>query len=97
MRSDVNPAFQYAAQNYSRLGGDQRLMNRPMEMMSVAERQRINDMARGMADMQRPTMAPGKGAGAQPPQSEVLGRIMPLIGQMGIGSLRGSATPMPPQ
>jgi hypothetical protein len=97
MRPNVSPAFQYAAQNYSRLGGAQRLMDRPMEMMSVAERQRINDMAQGMSGMQRPTMAPGKGAGAQPPQSEVLGRIMPLIGQMGIGSLRGSATPMPPQ
>lgn len=96
-QQNVSPAFQYAAQNYPRLGGAQRLMDRPMEMMSVAERQRINDMAQGMAGMQRPTMAPGKGAGAQPPQSDVLRRIMPVIGQMGIGSLRGSATPMPPQ
>jgi len=97
MRPNVSPAFQYAAQNYSRLGGAQRLMDRPMEMMSVAERQRINEMAQGMAGMQRPTPFPGKGAGTQPPQSEVLRRIMPVIGQMGIGSLRGSATPMPPQ
>jgi hypothetical protein len=66
-----------------------------MEMMSVAERQRINDMAQGMAGMQRPTMFPGKGSAAQPPQSDVLRRIMPVIGQMGIGGLRGSATPMP--
>jgi hypothetical protein len=58
---NVSPAFQYAAQNYQRLGGSQRLMDRPMEMMSVAERQRINDMAQGMADRQRPTPFPGKG------------------------------------
>ena len=48
----LSPAFQYAAQNYQRLGGAQRLMDRPMEMMSVAERQRINEMAQGMADSQ---------------------------------------------
>ena len=51
-RANVSPAFQYAAQNYQRLGGAQRLMDRPMEMMSVAERQRINEMAQGMADSQ---------------------------------------------
>jgi len=79
MRPDVSPAFQYAAQNYARLGGAQRLMDRPMEMMSVAERQRINEMAQGMAGMQRPTPFPGKGAGAQPAQPDVVNRIMPLI------------------
>jgi hypothetical protein len=63
---NVSPAFQYAAQNYQRLGGSQRLMDRPMEMMSVAERQRINDMAQGMADRQRPTPFPGKGGGQLP-------------------------------
>jgi hypothetical protein len=89
MRPNVSPAFQYAAQNYSRLGGAQRLMDRPMEMMSVAERQRINEMAQGMAGMQRPTPFPGKGAGAQPVQPDVVNRIMPLISQMGIGGLRG--------
>jgi len=89
MRPDVSPAFQYAAQNYARLGGAQRLMDRPMEMMSVAERQRINEMAQGMAGMQRPTPFPGKGAGAQPAQPDVVNRIMPLISQMGIGGLRG--------
>ena len=89
MRPDVSPAFQYAAQNYARLGGAQRLMDRPMEMMSVAERQRINEMAQAMAGMQRPTPFPGKGAGAQPAQPDVVNRIMPLISQMGIGGLRG--------
>jgi len=88
-QQNVSSAFQYAAQNYNRLGGSQRLMDRPMEMMSVAERQRINEMAQGMAGMQRPTMAFGKGAGAQPPQSDVARRIMPFISQMGIGGLRG--------
>ena len=48
----TSPAFQYAAQNYSTLGGAQRLGPRPMEMMSVAERRQINDMAQGMADQE---------------------------------------------
>ena len=47
---DMSPAFQYAAQNYATLGGSQRLGPRPMEMMSVAERRQINDMAQAMAD-----------------------------------------------
>jgi hypothetical protein len=49
---NMSPAFQYAAQNYDVLGGSQRIAPRPMEMMSVAERQRINDMAQGMADQE---------------------------------------------
>ena len=47
---NMSPAFQYAAQNYDILGGAQRLAPRPMEMMSVAERQQINRMAEGMAN-----------------------------------------------
>ena len=49
---NMSPAFQYAAQNYDVLGGSQRLAPRPMEMMSVAERGQINDMAQAMADEQ---------------------------------------------
>jgi hypothetical protein len=105
---NVSPAFQYAAQNYQRLGGSQRLMDRPMEMMSVAERQRINDMAQGMADRQRPTPFPGKGGQRPTPfpgkgvqnfspdgmrQSDTLGRLLPLISQMGLGGFRGSGMP----
>ena len=48
--TNMSPAFQYAAQNYDVLGGSQRLAPRPMEMMSVAERKRINDMSQAMAD-----------------------------------------------
>jgi hypothetical protein len=48
-RSKTYPAFQYAAQNYQR-GGSQRLMDRPIEMMSAAERRTINDMSRAMAE-----------------------------------------------
>jgi hypothetical protein len=122
-RANVSPAFQYAAQNYQRLGGAQRLMDRPMEMMSVAERQRINEMAQGMADSpsrgrlgptqadlekimrgkgggnpaipfsQRPTFFPGKGGDTQ--QSETINRILPLISQMGLASLRGPGMPPP--
>jgi hypothetical protein len=49
---NMSPAFQYAAQNYDVLGGSQRLAPRPMEMMSVAERQRINEIAQGMEERQ---------------------------------------------
>ena len=124
-RANVSPAFQYAAQNYQRLGGAQRLMDRPMEMMSVAERQRINEMAQGMADSQsrrrlgptpadleqimrgkgggnpaipfsqRPTFIPGKGGDRQQP--ETVNRLLPLISQMGLASLRGPGMPPPVQ
>jgi len=49
---NASPAFNYAAQNYATLGGSQRLAPRPMEMMSVAERRQINDMAQAMADQE---------------------------------------------
>ena len=48
--TNMSPAFQYAAQNYGTLGGSQRLAPRPMEMMSVAERNRVNDMSQAMAN-----------------------------------------------
>ena len=104
----LSPAFQYAAQNFDRLGGSQRLMDRPMEMMSVAERQRINDMAQGMQNVPfdgrvtpRPTPFPGKGNVRFEPQPspdgmrqpETLSRILPLLGQMGLGGFRGSGMP----
>ena len=41
----TSPAFRYAGQNYDRLGGMQRTMPRPMEMMSSGERQQIGRMA----------------------------------------------------
>lgn len=52
---NASPAFNYAAQNYATLGGAQRLAPRPMEMMSVAERQQINRMAEGMLPQPMPT------------------------------------------
>ena len=95
-QQNLSPAFQRAAQNYNRLGGMQRTMDRPMEMMSVAERQRINQMAQGMAGMQRPTQSFGKGAGMQRPTipSGKGGANPALLSAMfgsGIGSFRGSA------
>ena len=72
---NMSPAFQYAAQNYDVLGGAQRLAPRPMEMMSVAERQQINRMAEGMANPPRigpprfglPGIPPGYGGQGVPP------------------------------
>ena len=40
----TSPAFRYAAQNYGRLGGQQRMYDRPQEMMSQRERQGVNDI-----------------------------------------------------
>ena len=56
----VSPAFQYAAQNYDRLGGAQRLMPRSMPMLSMAERQKVNDMARNMAEQEANRAAENK-------------------------------------
>ncbi len=44
----TSPAFRYAAQNYGRLGGQQRMYDRPMEMMSQRERQGVNRIYDGM-------------------------------------------------
>jgi hypothetical protein len=41
---NLSPAFQYAAQNYDILGGMQRVMPHPIEMMSARERSQIMDM-----------------------------------------------------
>jgi len=38
---NISPAFQYAAENYDILGGEQRTAPRPIEMMSAAERAQI--------------------------------------------------------
>jgi len=95
---NLSPAFQYAAQNYSRLGGSQRLMDRPMEMMSVAERQRINEMAQGMLPQTPPQVGPnevasilsrmsaGKGGGMVQPQTP---RPMPRPSQVNNRPLPG--------
>lgn len=40
----TSPAFRYAAQNYDRLGGQQRMYDRPQEMMSQRERQGVTDI-----------------------------------------------------
>ena len=49
MQQATSPAFNYAAQNYGQLGGQQRMYDRPMEMMSRRERQGVNQMAERMA------------------------------------------------
>ena len=44
MNPNLSPAFRYAAQNYDILGGAQRVMPRPAEMMSARERAEIMNM-----------------------------------------------------
>ena len=60
----TSPAFRYAAQNYGRLGGQQRMYDRPMEMMSQRERQGVRDIR---DDMNRayPQPMPFYGQGPQ--------------------------------
>ena len=90
MRPGVSPAFQYAAQNYQRLGGSQRLMDRPIEMMSSAERGTINDMSRAMAEQAQQAQQQqqqyemglrlmGKGGGAVAPQPFVPRAVQPMM------------------
>jgi hypothetical protein len=59
----TSPAFNYASQNYGRLGGMQRTMPRPMEMMSQRERQQIGRIADSFGPRPMPGMGGGKGGG----------------------------------
>mgnify|MGYP003633066253 CR=1 FL=1 len=54
----TSPAFRYAGQNYDRLGGQQRMYDRPMEAMSQRERQGVRDVRDDM-DRFRPMPLPG--------------------------------------
>ena len=102
---NMSPAFQYAAQNYETLGGSQRLAPRPMEMMSVAERQQINDMAQGMADQQAAEndyqagmdmvmRGGGKGGPRTGPQIPRDPRMIPRFGGKGGGGVAPQIPPM---
>ena len=55
----TSPAFRYAGQNYDRLGGQQRMYDRPGEMMSQRERQGVRDIYDNM-DQFRPMPMPGR-------------------------------------
>lgn len=79
----TSPAFLYAAQNYDRLGGMQRMMPRPPEMMSVAERQQFYpDM---YAPMPAPPVAPAAAPEPEPTADpySILGRIAPFLQRYG--------------
>lgn len=53
-----SPAFRYAGRNYGRLGGMQRTMPRPMEMMSQRERQQIGRIADSFPPRRRGPIVP---------------------------------------
>lgn len=102
---NMSPAFQYAAQNYETLGGSQRLGPRPMEMMSVAERRQINDMAQTMADQQAQQnqyqqgmdmvlRGGGKGGPRTGPQIPRDPRMTPRFGGKGRGGFAPQIPPM---
>jgi hypothetical protein len=92
--------FRYAAQNYDRLGGMQRTMPRPMEMMSRAERQQIGRIADSFQPqpMQNPYVGilqrgiSAKGGGRTMPQRP------PMSGKGGGRTVRqtGGGMPRPP-
>ena len=74
-----SPAFRYAAQNYDRLGGMQRTMPRPMEMMSRAERQQIGRIADSFQP--QPMQNPYVGILQRGISAKGGGRTMPQRGQ----------------
>jgi len=52
-RRSLSPAFNYASQNYDRLGGMQRMRDRPEEMMSGRDRRGIDEI-NNLARLPRP-------------------------------------------
>lgn len=72
-----SPAFRYAAQNYNRLGGMQRTMPRPMEMMSRGERQQIGRIADSFQPRLMPMQNPYVGILQRGISSKGGGRTMP--------------------
>ena len=101
----TSPAFRYAAQNYGRLGGQQRMYDRPMEMMSQRERQGVNriydDMntirpmfqQQGIAQLLQNALT-NKGGGRTAPQPQMpryttMPRYQPMPYQGGLPSMGG--------
>ena len=74
----TSPAFRYAGQNYDRLGGMQRSMPRPMEMMNTSERQQIGQMADRM-EQPMPMQNPYVGILQRGISAKGGGRTMPQI------------------
>jgi len=93
----TSPAFRYAAQNYDRLGGQQRMYDRPMEMMSQRERQGVRDVRDDM-DRFRPMPLPGSEyrlhSGQQGQQGQQQG-IASLIQNMMSNKGGGRTAPQP--
>ena len=93
-----SPAFRYAAQNYNRLGGMQRTMPRPMEMMSRGERQQIGRIADRMEQpmpMQNPYVGilqrgiSAKGGGRTMSQGQANPQLMAALASRFGGMSRG--------
>jgi len=82
-----SPAFRYAGQNYDRLGGQQRMYDRPGEMMSQRERQGVRDIRDDM-DRFRPMPMPGpdyKTFGQQGGQQGIASLIQNMMSNKGGG------------
>tara|TARA_R110002020_G_scaffold5389_1_gene22491 strand:- start:43 stop:864 length:822 start_codon:yes stop_codon:yes gene_type:complete len=91
----TSPAFRYAGQNYDRLGGMQRSMPRPMEMMNTSERQQIGQMADRM-EQPMPMQNPYVGILQRGISAKGGGRTMPQIPPSRFGGPgKGSSQTMP--
>jgi len=82
-----SPAFRYAGQNYDRLGGQQRMYDRPGEMMSQRERQGVRDIRDDMdrSERFRPMPMPGPGFGQQGGQQGIASLIQNMMSNKGGG------------
>ena len=90
----TSPAFRYAGQNYDRLGGQQRMYDRPMEMMSQRERQGVRDIRDDM-DRFRPMPMPGPDYGQRYRQQGGQQGIASLIQNMMSNKGGGRTAPQP--
>jgi hypothetical protein len=92
----TSPAFRYAAQNYGRLGGQQRRYDRPMEMMSQRERQGVRDVrdrGDGFYPQPMPQPMPLYGQGPQYSQQQVVNQFL----QSSLANKGGGVTAPQPQ
>ena len=86
----TSPAFRYAAQNYDRLGGQQRMYGRPQEMMSQRERSGVNNIYDQMRQVQPMSNQMSEGQ-----QYEMMKMLM--SGQGGQGGKGAAPTQNQPQ
>ena len=84
-RRSLSPAFNYASQNYDRLGGMQRMRDRPEEMMSGRDRRGIDEID-NLARLPRPQPMPMPMPRPQPMPRERQQPMNPFMA-LGLGGM----------